>query len=96
MSELINGITQIELLRRTDEPVGVLAVEGVAVVQVQGDGQGLLRGSRPLQDLLGPVHPQEPVHLALGHHLVLLKPQRQERSSRQCPQNTMRYNLWKR
>lgn len=41
------------------------------VVEPDGDGQCLLRAGRPLQDLLGPVHAHEAVHLAGVHHLQL-------------------------
>jgi len=51
--------------------VGVPPVQLVAVVEVDGKPQGLLGGAGPLQDLLGPVHPQEAVHLALPDHLEL-------------------------
>ena len=39
------------------------------VVEVDGHAQCLGRGGGPLEHLLGPVHAQEPVHLALAHQL---------------------------
>lgn len=55
----------------TDKAVRVLAVQLVAIIQVQGDGERLLGRRCPLQNLLGPVHPEEAVHLSLRHHLIL-------------------------
>lgn len=56
----------------TDKAVGVLTVQLVTIVQVQGEGQRLLWGGGPLQDLLGPVHPQEAMHLPFTDHLILM------------------------
>ena len=40
-------------------------------VEVEGKLESLFRALRPLEDLLCPVHPEEPVHLALVHQLNL-------------------------
>ena len=40
-------------------------------VEVESELESLFRALGPLQDLLGPVHPEESVHLALSHELDL-------------------------
>ena len=47
------------------------AVELVPVVEVQSNAQCLLRGFGPLEDLFGPVHTEETMHLAVLDHLEL-------------------------
>ena len=45
-------------------PMASPPIQVVAVVQVDGRGQSRGRILTPLQDLLGPVHPQKPMHFA--------------------------------
>ena len=40
-----------------DVAVGVAPVQAVVVVEVDGQGEGLLRRLGPLEDLFGPIHP---------------------------------------
>merc|ERR1719273_2572206 len=53
------------------KPVWVVSVQGEPVVEPEGLLERLLGAGRPLQDLLGPVHPEEAVELALLHQLGL-------------------------
>lgn len=59
------------LLQLAYVSIGVPPIQLIAVVEVDGKLQGLLGRAGPLQDLLGPVHPQEAMHLALLDHLEL-------------------------
>lgn len=55
----------------TDVSVGISTVQAVLVVQVNGDSERFFRALCPFEDLLRPVHPQEPMHFAIFHQLEL-------------------------
>src|SRR5690606_20876115 len=51
--------------------VGVAAVEGVAIVEFDEDGQRVAGRGGPLEDLFAPQHPQIVVHLPFADELPL-------------------------
>src|SRR5271157_6586423 len=53
--------------------VGVAAVHLIAIVQIDCDPKCRLGVDRPLQDLLGPVHPKIIMHTAGNDHLHLCR-----------------------
>ena len=51
--------------------VGVVSIEVVPIIEINGDSEGFLRPLGPLQDLFGPIHAQKAVHFTLLDHLDL-------------------------